>query len=85
MLLKYPSCSLKFQGIRIFPAGPRQHAAKPGSLESVRAYLIQVAPDLSNRLVSHGYGTTQPKADNKTAKEERSIAAWKSRCLTKMC
>jgi flagellar motor protein MotB len=30
-------------------------------------YLIRVAPDLSGRLVAHGYGPTQPKEDNKTA------------------
>jgi OOP family OmpA-OmpF porin len=35
--------------------------------ESVREYLIQVAPDLASKLVAHGYGPTQPKADNKTA------------------
>lgn len=73
MLLKYPKLQLEVSGhtdnVGGMSANMRLSQARA---ESVRAYLIQVAPDLSSRLASHGYGFSEPKADNKTA-EGRKI------------
>jgi outer membrane protein OmpA-like peptidoglycan-associated protein len=73
MLLKYPKLQLEVSGhtdnVGGMSANMRLSQARA---ESVRAYLIQVAPELSTRLVSHGYGFSEPKADNKTA-EGRKI------------
>jgi outer membrane protein OmpA-like peptidoglycan-associated protein len=41
-----------------------------GRAETVRNYLIEVAPALSTTLEAHGYGMSMPKADN-TSKEGR--------------
>jgi outer membrane protein OmpA-like peptidoglycan-associated protein len=35
--------------------------------ESVRLYLLSIAPDLSNRMIAKGYGPMQPKSSNNTA------------------
>ena len=68
MLLKYPKLQLEVSGHTDISGGAAANMRlSQARSESVRAYLIQVAPDLSNRLVSHGYGSTQPKADNNTA------------------
>jgi outer membrane protein OmpA-like peptidoglycan-associated protein len=73
MLIKYPKLQLEVSGhtdnVGGMSANMRLSQARA---ESVRAYLIQVAPDLSSRLASHGYGFSEPKADNKTA-EGRKI------------
>jgi outer membrane protein OmpA-like peptidoglycan-associated protein len=68
MLLKYPKLQLEVQGhtdnVGRYESNMRLSQARA---ESVQMYLIRVAPDLSGRLVAHGYGPTQPKEDNKTA------------------
>jgi Outer membrane protein and related peptidoglycan-associated (lipo)proteins len=73
MLLKYPKLQLEVSGhtdnVGGMSANMRLSQARA---ESVRAYLIYVAPDLSSRLASHGYSFSEPKADNKTA-EGRKI------------
>lgn len=68
MLTKYPKLQIEVSG----------HTDNTGSLplnvslsqaraDAVRAYMIQIAPDLSMRCTARGYGPTQPKADNLTA------------------
>jgi outer membrane protein OmpA-like peptidoglycan-associated protein len=68
MLLKYPKLQLEVAG----------HTDNVGSLqtnmrlsqvraESVRLYLMSVAPELASRLLAKGYGPMQPKAENNTA------------------
>jgi outer membrane protein OmpA-like peptidoglycan-associated protein len=73
MLLKYPKLQLEVSGHTDNVGGMSSNMRlSQARAESVRVYLIQVASDLSNRLVAHGYGPTQPKAENKTA-EGRKI------------
>jgi outer membrane protein OmpA-like peptidoglycan-associated protein len=68
MLLKYPKLQLEVQG---HTDNVGRYESNMGlsqrRAESVTMYLSRVAPDLSSRLVAHGYGPTQPKEDNKTA------------------
>ncbi len=68
MLLKYPKLQLEVSGHTDnrgrYESNMRLSQARA---ESVRMYLISIAPDLSGRLVARGYGPTQPKEDNKTA------------------
>jgi flagellar motor protein MotB len=68
MLMKYPKLQLEVSGhtdnVGRYESNMRLSQARA---ESVRMYLSRVAPDLSSRLVAHGYGPTQPKEDNKTA------------------
>jgi outer membrane protein OmpA-like peptidoglycan-associated protein len=67
MLLKYPKLQIEVGG----------HTDNIGSIdyninlsqgraETVRNYLVQVAPGLSSSLGSHGYGMSLPKSDNGT-------------------
>jgi flagellar motor protein MotB len=68
MLLKYPKLQLEVSGhtdnVGRYESNMRLSQARA---ESVRMYMSQVAPDLTGRMVAHGYGPTQPKEDNKTA------------------
>jgi outer membrane protein OmpA-like peptidoglycan-associated protein len=68
MLVKYPKLQLEVSGhtdnVGRVESNMRLSQARA---ESVRFYLTQVAPELSSRLIAHGYGPTQPKEDNKTA------------------
>ncbi len=68
MLDRYPKLKLEVGG----------HTDNRGNLEknqelsqlradAVRLYLIQIAPALSDRLSAMGYGSSMPKADNRTA------------------
>jgi len=68
MLIKYPKLQLEVSGHTDNVGGVSSNMRlSQARAESVREYLIQVAPDLASKLVAHGYGPTQPKADNKTA------------------
>lgn len=68
MLSKYPKLQLQVAGhtdnVGRLEANRRLSFARA---ESVRQYLVSVAPDLANRLTAVGYGPDQPKADNRTA------------------
>jgi outer membrane protein OmpA-like peptidoglycan-associated protein len=68
MLLKYPKLQLEVGGhtdnIGGYEANKRLSFARA---ESVRQYLVSVAPDLATHLSSNGYGPDVPKADNRTA------------------
>ena len=68
MLLKYPKLQLEVAGhtdnVGRYESNMRLSQARA---ENVQMFLVRVAPDLSGRLVAHGYGPTQPKEDNKTA------------------
>jgi outer membrane protein OmpA-like peptidoglycan-associated protein len=68
MLTKYPKLQIEIAG----------HTDNTGKMQSnmllsqaraqaVRLFLVDMAPELSDRLVARGYGPTQPKADNNTA------------------
>ncbi len=68
MLLKYPKLQIEIGGhtdnIGGYEANKRLSHARA---ESVREYLVSVAPDLATHLTSQGYGPDVPKADNRTA------------------
>jgi outer membrane protein OmpA-like peptidoglycan-associated protein len=68
MLTKYPKLQVEIAG----------HTDNTGKLQTnidlsqaralaVRLFLLQVAPELADRVVAHGYGPSQPKAENTTA------------------
>ena len=68
MLLKYPKLQLEVSGHTDNIGGLSMNMRlSQARAESVRMYLIQVAPELSSRMVARGYGPTQPKAENTTA------------------
>ncbi|MDD5675676.1 MAG: OmpA family protein, partial [Chitinivibrionales bacterium] len=68
MLSKYPKLQLEVQGHTDIIGGAAANLRLSQlRAESVRDYLIQVAPDLGSRLRARGYGMTMPKADNRTA------------------
>ncbi|MBD3240756.1 MAG: OmpA family protein [Chitinivibrionales bacterium] len=73
MLTKYPKLKIEVAG----------HTDSRGKLQSnmllsqaraqaVYLYLVDVAPELSDRLVVRGYGPTKPKADNHTAEGRKN-------------
>ncbi|HUI93030.1 MAG TPA: OmpA family protein [Chitinivibrionales bacterium] len=68
MLLKYPKLQLEVGGhtdnIGKYEANKRLSNARA---ESVRSYLVSVAPELASRLSAAGYGPDVPKADNRSA------------------
>jgi outer membrane protein OmpA-like peptidoglycan-associated protein len=68
MLLKYPKLQLEVGGhtdnLGGYEANKRLSFARA---ESVRQFLVLVAPDLATRLTANGYGPDMPKADNRTA------------------
>ncbi|MBN2188409.1 MAG: OmpA family protein [Chitinispirillaceae bacterium] len=67
MLSKYPKLQIEIAG-HTDNTGKydKNITLSQARAESVRRYLIQVAPDLLTRLNARGYGPTQPKATNKT-------------------
>ena len=68
MLLKYPKLQLEVSGHTDNIGGLSMNMRlSQARAESVRMYLMQVAPELSSRMVARGYGPTQPKAENSTA------------------
>jgi outer membrane protein OmpA-like peptidoglycan-associated protein len=68
MLLKYPKLQLEIGGhtdnIGGYEMNKRLSYARA---ESVRQYLVIIAPDLAGRLTANGYGPDVPKADNRSA------------------
>jgi outer membrane protein OmpA-like peptidoglycan-associated protein len=68
MLLKYPKLQLEVGGhtdnMGRYESNKRLSNARA---ESVRQYLVTVAPELSTHLSAAGYGPDVPKADNRTA------------------
>ena len=68
MLLKYPKLQIEIGGhtdnLGGYETNKRLSFARA---ESVRQYLVQVAPDLATHLTANGYGPDMPKADNRTA------------------
>jgi outer membrane protein OmpA-like peptidoglycan-associated protein len=68
MLVKYPKLQIEVAG-HTDNIGKYEYnmTLSQARAEAVRQYLIQVAPELLNRLSAQGYGLTQPKAPNTTA------------------
>jgi outer membrane protein OmpA-like peptidoglycan-associated protein len=73
MLLKYPKLQLEVAG-HTDNVGRQQTNMRLSQVraESVRLYLMSVAPELANRLLAKGYGAMQPKANNNTANGRKS-------------
>ena len=73
MLLKYPKLMIEVGG-HTDNTGDSEYNIdlSRGRAESVRDYLIKVAPGLSSRLSARGYGMRLPKADNRTKKGRTS-------------
>jgi outer membrane protein OmpA-like peptidoglycan-associated protein len=68
MLTKYPKLVLEVGGHTDNVGGPSSNMRlSQARAESVRMYLISVAPELAGRLSATGYGPSQPKADNVSA------------------
>ena len=68
MLLKYPKLKIEVAGHTDNTGGLQANMnLSQARAESVRHYLISVAPELGNMLTARGYGPTQPKGDNRTA------------------
>jgi len=67
ILAKYPKLQIEVSG-HTDNVGryDRNIALSQARAESVRRYLIQVAPDLLTRISARGYGSTEPKATNTT-------------------
>jgi outer membrane protein OmpA-like peptidoglycan-associated protein len=73
MLAKYPKLMLEVGGHTDNVGGyTMNQRLSQLRAESVRLYLINVEPSLSNRLTAMGYGPSVPKAENRTA-EGRKI------------
>ena len=73
MLAKYPKLMLEVGGHTDNVGGVESNVRLSQlRAESVRTYLLSVAPELSGKLSSIGYGMSQPKADNNSA-EGRQI------------
>jgi outer membrane protein OmpA-like peptidoglycan-associated protein len=71
MLLKYPKLQIEVGGHTDNIGSQESNVTlSQGRAETVRNYLIEVAPALSTTLEAHGYGMSMPKADN-TSKEGR--------------
>lgn len=68
MLAKYPKLQIEVSG-HTDNVGKYDNnmTLSQARAETVRRYLIQVAPDLLTRISARGYGSTQPKAPNTTA------------------
>jgi len=67
MLLKYPKLEIEVGGhTDNIGSQASNFALSQGRAETVRNYLIEVAPALSSNLYAHGYGTSMPKADHGT-------------------
>jgi len=67
MLLKYPKLQIEVAGHTDNVGGKDYNVTlSQGRAESVRSYLVEVAPALNATLNSHGYGMNMPKADNGT-------------------
>jgi outer membrane protein OmpA-like peptidoglycan-associated protein len=68
MLLKYPKLQIEIGGhtdnLGGYETNKRLSFARA---ESVRQYLVQVAPELATHLTANGYGPDNPKADNRSA------------------
>ena len=68
MLTKYPKLQIEVSGhTDNIGRLPMNISLSQARADAVRAYLMQVAPELSERISARGYGPTQPKADNATA------------------
>ncbi|HUI91981.1 MAG TPA: OmpA family protein [Chitinivibrionales bacterium] len=68
MLSKYPKLVLEVGGHTDNVGSPSSNMRlSQARAESVRMYLISVAPDLAGRLSAMGYGSSVPKAENSTA------------------
>jgi outer membrane protein OmpA-like peptidoglycan-associated protein len=67
MLLKYPKLQIEVAG-HTDNIGDKDYniTLSQGRAEAVRDYLTEIAPALSGKLNSHGYGMSMPKADNNT-------------------
>ena len=73
MLLKYPKLLIEVGGHTDNTGDSKYNIdLSRGRAESVRDYLIKVAPGLSSRLSARGYGMRLPKADNRTKKGRSS-------------
>jgi outer membrane protein OmpA-like peptidoglycan-associated protein len=68
MLLKYPKLELEVGGHTDNTGGYEMNKRLSNArAESVRQYLVAVAPELASRLTAAGYGPDVPKADNRSA------------------
>jgi outer membrane protein OmpA-like peptidoglycan-associated protein len=47
-------------------SGYPSNTLSQGRAETVRNYLVEVAPELATKLSAHGYGPSMPVADNGT-------------------
>ncbi|HEX7511721.1 MAG TPA: OmpA family protein [Chitinivibrionales bacterium] len=67
MLVKYPKLQIEVAGYTD-NVGSKDYnvTLSQGRAESVRSYLVEVAPTLNATLNSHGYGMGMPKSDNDT-------------------
>jgi outer membrane protein OmpA-like peptidoglycan-associated protein len=67
MLVKYPKLNIEVSGHTDNVGGEAYNMnLSQGRSESVRTYMISVAPELNGHLSAKGYGMTMPKADNAT-------------------
>jgi outer membrane protein OmpA-like peptidoglycan-associated protein len=68
MLVKYPKLNIEVSGHtdNVGGAAYNQNLSQ-GRSQSVRDYMVSVAPELSGHLSAKGYGMTQPKASNANA------------------
>lgn len=68
MLVKYPKLNIEVAGHTDNVGGaPKNMTLSQGRAQSVRDYMVSVAPELSGHLSAKGYGMTQPKASNANA------------------
>ena len=68
MLVKYPKLQIEVDGYTDNVGNKEYNVTlSQGRAESVRSYLVEVAPSLNATLNSHGYGMSMPKSDNATS------------------
>lgn len=69
MLAKYPKLNIEVSGHTDNVGGADYNMnLSQGRSQSVRDYMVTVAPELGSHLSAKGYGMSQPKASNGTAK-----------------
>jgi outer membrane protein OmpA-like peptidoglycan-associated protein len=69
MLVKYPKLNIEVSGHTDNVGGVDYNMnLSQGRSQSVRDYMVTVAPELNNHLSAKGYGLSQPKATNGTVK-----------------
>jgi outer membrane protein OmpA-like peptidoglycan-associated protein len=68
MLVKYPKLNIEVSGHTDNVGGAASNMTlSQGRAQSVRDYMVMVAPELNSHLSAKGYGLTMPKASNGTA------------------